>query len=482
MVATLRHSSFGVLRMGRGLSRLTLLRSNLLKGQSSKSRRPRPAASAQASASVATPPVATAPVASPDAAPVAALPLAASSAASSSGSAAGLSAVAVAADAELSETAHRNVAFEAVRIGNYYSEDQAEVLAYIAQMHSELLNDAKFLRKYAAKLNKENGLSTQYTVPEILAKKHEADGFDLFLPADEAIYVKETAERKAAGLDLGYEEPDPVVYGELQEGLTEAAYAAAGECAPLGPDELLFLLQHCCRAGEVGAAVWGAERLEAVHEDAGVPDEILNPMFEALKPLLRPRSCRNEPRLTGPWSEKSKGKTGPPNPRRGLGLLLMRLAELRKTRELAKGGDASARADRSAQGEETLGRLCTALVPLLAQDSEAAACKRRGPLVPILARVCKDYGLEVSTPVAWDILRVLEQSGEVQPVDKRGVELKHKAAPATGEPPNPVGLKPFSAAVAELDALARDRLGRRRSRQKSREQGKSAKRRREEGS
>lgn len=364
---------------------------------------------------------------------------------------------------------------EAVRIGDYWSENKAEVLSYIAQMFSDLLCDAKFLKKYSVKLNKENGLSKRLAVPQILAKCHEEAGYNVFLPADEAVYAKEAADRKAAGLDTnGPEDLDPAIYGELQEGLTEAAHAANGDCDPLGPDELLYLLEFSSRAGEVGAAVYCCERLEAVH-DGGLPKEMLGRIFDFLKPLLRPGACRGEPRLTGPWSETPRGRAGAPNPRRSLGLLLTRLAKLRKDSELAAGGDAAAAAQRSAECEETLVRLCAALAPHLAADAEAGACRRRGALVPILSRICSDHELQVSTPVAWDLLRVLEETGAVH---VEGRDLKLRCA-GGGDSQTKRTLKDFAAALPRLDASARERLDRRKRRQKARQQGKAAKRRRE---
>lgn len=356
--------------------------------------------------------------------------------------------------ADLPETVLRNVALEAVRVGNYYAEpeQQGEVLAYIGEQFNTLLADAKWMKKNAAKMKTSNGLTERYSVTQILAKRHEADGYDVFVQAREALFKK--AAEDSAGKRESVE-VDPSVYGELQEGLAEAAAAAAGDADPVGADELVELLEGCAKAGEVAAAVYCGERLEAVHED-GMPDDILDRAFEALKPLLRPSAAAKQPRLTGPWQDAGS--------RKAFGRLLDRLGRLRKDREVTRGGDAAERAARSAKGEDVLNRLCGALAPRLAADAAAAACRRRGPLVAEITRVCSEGGLSVSTPVSWDIVRVLEERGELAS-DGRDVWLGAGEA-AKEELPK---LADFAGEVELLDGLARERLERRKRRQKARE-------------
>eukprot|EP00406_Dinophysis_acuminata_P077953 CAMPEP_0179259082 /NCGR_PEP_ID=MMETSP0797-20121207/25643_1 /TAXON_ID=47934 /ORGANISM="Dinophysis acuminata, Strain DAEP01" /LENGTH=151 /DNA_ID=CAMNT_0020967125 /DNA_START=69 /DNA_END=521 /DNA_ORIENTATION=- len=116
---------------------------------------------------------------------------------------------------QISETVRRNVALEAVRVGNYYAEDPEEVFSYIKEQFDELLTNARWLSK-TAELREENGLSRRYTVEEILRKKHEEDGFDIFVDPDEAVLARDAAGQRGEPAELV-----PGRLGELQEGLAE---------------------------------------------------------------------------------------------------------------------------------------------------------------------------------------------------------------------------------------------------------------------
>lgn len=368
----------------------------------------------------------------------------------------------------LSETVLRNVALEAVRTGNYWAppENQQEVLDFIAQENLRLLADEKWLRT-SKKIRRENGLSKLYTVAEILCKKHEGDGYNVFVEPDEAIAAKEAEERKARG-EGAPPEPEAGRIAELQEQLEELVAAAAGEGDPVGLDEMLELLQGCAEVGEVAAAVYCGTRLEAVLGE-GMQRTTLDCVFNALKPLLRPRAAREKPQLAEICGEE--GAKFARNPRRGLGLLLGRLAQARKALDVAEGGDAAKRAEGAAEGDKALGSLCDALGPLLAADKEAASFKRRGPLVEVIPRICKAQGLDVSNSLAWHIVHKLEGTGALE-VQGRDVKLSPSLAPGGGS------LAAFSSSLASLEGLAREWLERRRKRQKAREQGKANKRQR----
>eukprot|EP00435_Cladocopium_sp_Y103_P000833 s1526_g1.t1 len=156
-----------------------------------------------------------------------------------------------------SEVMRRNLALEAVRVGNYYAEDQEEVLRYIAEVHAGVKDDKEWIRKNWRKLQKENGLTRRYSVPEILQKKHEADGFDVFVDPDEAILMAERAQAEA----LTRPELTAADAEEIQEGLDSVV--ASANAAPLSVEEIFELLERCVSGGEVAAAVYLAETLEA---------------------------------------------------------------------------------------------------------------------------------------------------------------------------------------------------------------------------
>eukprot|EP00913_Durusdinium_trenchii_P026076 g24462.t2 len=155
----------------------------------------------------------------------------------------------------------RNIALEAVRVGNYYAEDQEEVLRYIAEVHAGLLADHEWLRKNARKLRQENGLTRRYSVPEILAKQHEADGFDVFVDPEEALLMAERAAKDSEWSRVTRPELSTAEAEEIQEGIGFVIATAAGG-SPIGVEEVLELLDRSVAGGEIGAAVYLAEHLE----------------------------------------------------------------------------------------------------------------------------------------------------------------------------------------------------------------------------
>ncbi|CAE8729871.1 unnamed protein product, partial [Polarella glacialis] len=165
-----------------------------------------------------------------------------------------VSAAAVAGASQLTEIMRRNIALEAVRQADFYSEDKSEVLRYIAEVHQGLLADSKFMSKLG-KMKKENGLSRRYTVEQILQKTHEADGFNVFVDPDEAIYLAEKTKKDAertieaiAQAELARLSSGDLA--EIQEGVDFVAAAASGEGDPVGIDEVIELLERCARGGE----------------------------------------------------------------------------------------------------------------------------------------------------------------------------------------------------------------------------------------
>lgn len=99
----------------------------------------------------------------------------------------------------LSDTALRNMALEAVKSGNYWAgpEDQEEVVRYIGEAYGELF-EAKWVEKNREKLEFENGLTRRYGVVEILSKVHEADGFNIFVDPEEALAEMAVKEAELA--------------------------------------------------------------------------------------------------------------------------------------------------------------------------------------------------------------------------------------------------------------------------------------------
>ncbi|CAJ1336813.1 unnamed protein product [Effrenium voratum] len=362
---------------------------------------------------------------------------------------------------EWPETMCRNIALEAVRVGNYYAEDQDEVLAYIAQVHAELLADSEWLRKTGKKLRRENGLTRRYTVQEILKKKHEADGFDVFVDPDEAILMAKRAAKETSGESLAPELTDADA-AEIQEGL-DLVVTAAG-CSTVGVDEVMELLGRAVVGGEVGAAVYLAEHLEALHEGAP-PRELAEKMFQALKPLLRPSASCHKPKLAGPWQKAPPGRFGALNPRKGLGRLLERLAALRKPK------DEEAEA-KQAEVHEAMQRLCQALQPAMAAS---AGCRRRAQFAEVITGECQKSGLAVSNSLAQALLQHMENENLLQ-VKGREVTLAMRRDEGKA-----LSLKSLATDLPLLEAFAKKRLDRRRQRRQARETAKQRRKQKTDG-
>jgi len=375
---------------------------------------------------------------------------------------------AAAAASGLDERGLRNVALEAVRVGNYWSENQQEVVEYIAQNFQDLLADAKFMKKNKAKLQDENAFVQKYSLFAILEKRHEVDGFDVFVPADDAVAAKEAKAKAKQQESKRVEAVDAGKLDEAQDGINNLVAAAKGE---VGADEVIELVELAARAGELGAAVWCAEQLEEMHED-GLPDALLARAFEELKLFLRPSYASPLPRLKGPWQELQFGWMVP-NMKKRLGKMVDRLSKLRRERELAKGGAAAQKADEEAAGNKVLGRLCRRLLPHLSKDQEALACRRRGPLVAAIVRVCGAHGLAVSTAVGYDVLKELEEGEHLH---RKGREVSLTIDPEALKESGP--LKQMEIDMKLLDRVSRDRLDRKRKRMQARQQARTAKRQR----
>ena len=361
---------------------------------------------------------------------------------------------------DFSEVMRKNIALEAVRVGNYYSEDQEEVLRYIAEVHAGLLANSEWLRKSSKKLKKENGLSRRYSVAEILDKKHEADGFDVFVDPDEALFMAERAAKE--------EDHRPELSladaSEIQEGL-DAVVTSAGGAAPLSLEEIFELLERSVAGGEVAAAVYLAENLEARHEGQP-PCQLVERMFQVLKRLLRPSAHAASPKLVGPWQVAPRGRYGALNPRKALGRLFERLAPLKRSQDQ----DAVARL---AEVHQAMERLCHSLVPALVSDERAAKCRRRGTMASLITTVSQENGLAVSPALAQAICQHMENEGILE-VRGRDVVLDQsvkaaKAAEVKGS------LQGLYTELPMLEAHAKKRLDRRKQRQQAREAAKRRK-------
>lgn len=369
----------------------------------------------------------------------------------------------------LSETMRRNIALEAVKLGNYYSEDQEEVLRYIAEIHAGLLADATWLAK-TSKLRKENGLTRLYTAEQILRKQPEVDGYNVFVDPDEAIFLKEKEEKEAAGQSAAAF-LDGARAAEAQQEINLVVEAARGG-EPVDSDEVLELLTQVAAAGEMEAAVFLGERLEAIY-DGKLHGPVLDRCFQALKPLLRPNTVNPSPRLQGPWREVAAGKTGPPNPRKSFGKLLQRLAEARQADKPAE--EAEAQAAKAAKGQEAMKRLVEALLPFLAKDAEASTARRRGELASSLVRAGGSHGLQISMSLAQALLSEMEAAGQLE-VQGRDVALQ-----STSREGFPERLADCAGDLPFLEALAKERMDRRRKRQQARDRTKAAKKQRQSG-
>merc|ERR1712183_130347 len=96
-----------------------------------------------------------------------------------------------------------------------------------------------------------------------------------------------------------------------------------------------------------------------MYTEAGgkVPKEAAHRIFNAMKPLLRPGTGVKHSWLTGPWTKPPPGRAGVPNPRKGLGQLLNRLAVIRKQHEVDAGGEAAELENVKKRDEQLLTRV-----------------------------------------------------------------------------------------------------------------------------
>ncbi|CAE8691201.1 unnamed protein product, partial [Polarella glacialis] len=81
----------------------------------------------------------------------------------------------------------------------------------------------------------------------------------------------------------------------------------------------------------------------ALH-DAKLSPELVERVFEALKPLLRPSNAAATPRVAGPWQTAPSGRFGAPNPRKALGKIFDRLSTTKREQAQALGGEAAQKA------------------------------------------------------------------------------------------------------------------------------------------
>merc|ERR1712216_254364 len=184
----------------------------------------------------------------------------------------------------------------------------------------------------------------------------------------------------------------------LQEGVAAVVDAAEGIGSAIPAGQVLKMLEGCAASGEIGAAVFCFEHLENIYggEDAlsKLPGDAVDRAFAAFKPLLRPSLA--QPRIQGPWSLPPPGRHGVPNPRKKMGPLLTRLANVRKERQLAEKGEEGKREREQADaGQNALTRICKSLIPVLVADAEALTCKRRGAFGAVVVRLCKAQGVIV---------------------------------------------------------------------------------------
>lgn len=358
----------------------------------------------------------------------------------------------------------RNIALEAVRAGDFWAEDQAEVLAYIAELFVYYQSDAEFLRMNQGALGKENGLTRLYTVEDILAKKHEKDGYNIFVDPDEAVALFEAAKR---GPRQGPADMEPGALAEVQEHVGLVVAAMQGDEAPLGVDELLGLLERCAGAGELSAATFCAERLEAAFE-GGMPDDVLDRVFSTLKPLMRPSARRNPPLVQGPWSQPGGSCTHRSLAKR-FGQLIMDLAQTRKQRLALKDGLVAERMEHAKLAEEALQRLASMLAPVVLANPVACKCRRRGLLAATIAELCEKNGLPISQLLAFEAVNSLRGQGVVR-IRGRQVDVIADASQQTASQPS---LAACAADLATLERCAKERAERRKLRKQAREKRKA---------
>jgi len=266
----------------------------------------------------------------------------------------------------------------------------------------------------------------------------------------------------------------PGALAELREGLKAVALAAEGATDPIAVDEVLELLEGCAAAGELAAAIYCGEYLEGLYEGT-LPEVLVQNMFDALKPLLRPGARQPHPQLDDLWSSSSQGsKSRSKALNSRLGRIFDRLSRARREHATSKGGAAAQFAAKKEKGQRALENLTARVAKLLSADVEALACERRGPLLAAVTRVCCERGLSVSYALAWDILQELERNGAVR-VNGREVKFVAEDAVQLAD----AQLSCSASELELLEGLARERLDRRKKRQRDR--ARSVKRRRGEG-
>merc|ERR1711907_436898 len=104
--------------------------------------------------------------------------------------------------------------------------------------------------------------------------------------------------------------------------------------------------------------------------------------------------------------------------------------------------------------------------------AKAIASRRRGILCEAVVRVCGENALTVSTALSWVVVGELEKLGIVRS-QGRELEFDKNAAEAMSprHRPGRNTLQAFESELHALEAVAQERLDRRKKRQKAREKG-----------
>jgi len=262
---------------------------------------------------------------------------------------------------------------------------------------------------------------------------------------------------------------DPGKLEEVRDGLATVVAASESGGVPVSLDEVLELQEACAEAGELGAAVYCGEQLEALQRNCGspFPTDVLERSFAALKRLLRPSTIVQVSKLEGPWSSLGMSKH-----RKTLGRLINILVASRK--EHRDEGEEAKREDmKSAMRQEALAQFTRAVLCHLTMDAKALAAKRRGDFVEAVLRVCP----AASRALAWAVVRELERC-EVLQSRGREVLLCSNMAMEECKRSSCDLLAAQKEHMQDLEALAKERFERRKKRQKAREQGRRMRRKR----
>lgn len=341
------------------------------------------------------------------------------------------------------DTVHRNLALEAVRLGNYFAEDQAEVLAYIREQYNDLLADKKRQEQEKEMLSRPNALTRLYTVDELLSKRHEEDGYDIWADPDEIPEADGTSTAVGSAvsqntLDQGNHEVNSILPDSKQPQSCDSVSGVADQLVRLQTridaaapssscpraEELVDLLELCANAREAAAAVFCYERLESYYsaEDrhskgqAGrqmPPLATMERCFNALKVLLRPNPAGFQEQLKGPWLGPRK-RYGVHNSRKALGRCMTRIAQQRRDAQiaiqLAKGEESAVQ---TKLVQDIFARLAAGVVQHLETDTATIQCNRRGQLSDRISEACRGAGLQVSGSVAREVVKILVQAGAI---------------------------------------------------------------------